>query len=157
MLIDVEADNNTAALEALEVAFYELLAAKAREQGSTSPTEAATAHALLAIWKHLAPSQIAMLNAHYRAPGRALTATQLASAAKFKSYSGVNLHYGRVGWMLFGELPRLLPVDSKTGKPIYTFVLAEGPPQPRPKPEQWVWTMRPEVARALEIAELISQ
>jgi hypothetical protein len=156
MLIEVEASSNAAAIEALEAAFYELLEAKALEQGSSAPTDTATAQALLAIWVGLAPSQIAMLRAHYHAPGRALTATQLAAAAKFKSYSGVNLHYGRVGWMLFGELPRTLPVDPKTGKPIYTFTLADGPPEPMPKAEQWVWTMRPEVARGLEIAELVN-
>lgn len=154
-LAEVEAESNAAAMAKLEAAFYELMAARAIAQGSTAPSDAATAKALLAIWNDLTPAQVAMLRAHYRAPGRALNATQLAEAANYKSFSGVNLHYGRVGWMLFGELPRTLPVDAKTGKPIYTFALADGPVEPAPKGSHWVWTMRPEVARGLEIAELV--
>lgn len=155
-LLEVEAESNAAAMAKLETAFYELLAVKALGQGDVAHTDTATAKALLAIWNHLAPAQLAMLRAHYHAPSRALTATQLAQAAKYKTIGGVNLHYGRVGWMLFGELPRPLPVDKTTGKPIYTFALAEGPSEPRPKNAHWIWTMRPEVARGLEIAELVN-
>jgi hypothetical protein len=155
-MAEVEAASNTAAMAKLETVFYEMLQAKAREQGHAAHSDAATAKALLAIWSGLAPAQIAMLRAHYLAPGRALSATQLAQAAKYKTIGGVNLHYGRVGWMLFGELPRTLPLDKSTGKPVYTFALAEGPVEPRPKAEHWIWTMRPEVARGLEIAELVA-
>lgn len=156
-LIEVEADSNEEAIAKLEAAFYDMLMQHAAENGSAAPSEVATAQALLTIWNYLTPPQIAMLRAHYNAPGRALTATQLSQVANYKSYSGVNLRYGRVGWMLFGELPRNLPIDPKTGKPVYTFALADGPPEPRAKAEEWIWTMRPEVARGLEIAGLVPQ
>ena len=120
-LVEVEAESNAAAIAKLEAAFYELLAVKAMEQGTAAHADTATAKALLAIWNDLAPGQVAMLRAHYHAPGRALTPTQLAEVANYKTIGGVNLHYGRVGWMLFGELPRALPMDPKTSKPIYTF------------------------------------
>ncbi len=38
-----------------------------------------------------------MLIAHKKAPGRRLTAPQLASAAGWRSYSSANAHYGSVG------------------------------------------------------------
>lgn len=154
-LAEVEASSNKEAMELLEVAFYDLLADKAQQHGPVAHSEVATEKALLAIWNHLSPGQIAMLRAHYKAPGKALTATQLATAAKYKSYSAVNLHYGRVGWMMFGELPRVLPIDPDSNRPIYTFAIADGPSEPRPRGEEWVWTMRPEVARALELAALV--
>jgi hypothetical protein len=154
-LAEVEANSNGEAMELLEVAFYNLLMDKAQQNGSASHSDVATERALLAIWTHLSASQVAMLRAHYSAPGRALTATQLAKAAKYKGYSGVNLHYGRVGWMMFGELPRVLPIDRDSNRPIYTFAIADGPAKPLARGEEWVWTLRPEVARGLELAALV--
>ena len=49
--------------------------------------------------------QRAMLRAHYEAPGRKITATQLAQAAGFANFSAANLQYGLLGAMLFAEIP----------------------------------------------------
>jgi hypothetical protein len=40
--------------------------------------------------------QIDFLRAHYRSPGRALTATRLAQAVRYNGYRGINLLYGKL-------------------------------------------------------------
>lgn len=49
-------------------------------------------------------SQRAMLVEHYRAPQRILTATQLAQAAGWSSYRGINLWYGKLALWVAEEI-----------------------------------------------------
>jgi hypothetical protein len=95
-----------------------------------------------------------MLRAHYAAPNRCITATQLAKAANYTGYQSANLQYGRVGWLLYGELPTPLPRRPSDGKLIYTCALAEEVDQRTDDEAQWIWRMRPHVAEALGAAEL---
>lgn len=45
----------------------------------------------------MAPHHMRMLQAHYHAPDRTLTATQMSKALGYPTYAAANLHYGRLG------------------------------------------------------------
>jgi len=96
-----------------------------------------------------------MLRAHYNAPDRCITATQLAEAADYRGYQAANLQYGRVGLLLYGELPVVLPRRASDGKLIFTCALAEATDQRSDDETQWIWRMRPHVAEALAAAKLV--
>jgi hypothetical protein len=95
-----------------------------------------------------------MLKAHYIAPSRSITATQLATAGNYKNWSSANLHYGLLGKRLYEELPIRLPMRTD-GTLIYTCALAtEGDLSQTEK--QWQWKMRPEVAAAIDYLGLFN-
>ena len=104
--------------------------------------------AFLAIEPRLSTGHKAMLRAHVKAAGRALTATQLAEAAGYANYSAANLQYGLLGAMLFGEMPEVLPTLAD-GTPIMTFAIASGDGEHRSGEGHWIWTMRPHIAEGL--------
>lgn len=153
-LIEVSAANVSAAYKKLHSDFYQLLIDKAKIQGDRVPEDADVVRALSAIWAQMTDGQVAMLRAHYHAPLHQMTATQLAQAAGYKGYSAANLWYGRAGWLLFGELPRTLPLHTKEGEPVFTSAIAVQAPQRASPDGEWIWEMRPEVARALKLAGL---
>jgi len=88
----------------------------------------------------IAPHHWRMLQAHYHAPDRTLTATQMAKAVGYPSFGSANLHYGKLG-RIIGEALGWTPLPD----PI-VGVLAEFE---KPKRE-WNWIMRSTVALALE-------
>jgi hypothetical protein len=96
-----------------------------------------------------------LLRTHLNAPNRCITATLLAQAANYEGYQSANLHYGRVGWLLYGELPTPLPRRLSDGKLIYTCALAEENDQRADDEAQWIWKMRPHIAEALVAAKLV--
>lgn len=111
------------------------------------PTAKAYLAALRKILPTLSDGHLAMLKAHYHAPNRVLTATQLAEAAGYSGYEAVNLQYGLVGRKLWDEIPTRIATDGD-GSPIYTFALADGD---RSGPEaEWKWVLRSEVAAAIK-------
>jgi 5-methylcytosine-specific restriction protein A len=83
--------------------------------------------------------QIQMLRVHYHAPGRTVTAKQLAAWVGYRSYSAVNSQYGRLA-RLVGEQLDYRPEPEWLG----TLVLF------KKLQNEWHWLMRPEVAAALE-------
>lgn len=87
----------------------------------------------------LPDSHLSMLQFHYSAPDRTVTATQMARAASFQHYGVANLHYGKLGRRI-GELLNFNP----TRMPVDVLVTQAKPDN------EWLWTMRPQVARALE-------
>ena len=100
------------------------------------------------ILHNLADNYVAMLKAHYHAPDKTLTATQLAEAAGYNDYSSANLHYGKVGKLLNDVMPIELYRRSD-GTTVYTSALAT--PGDRTTDEQfWTWKLRPQVAFAIE-------
>jgi hypothetical protein len=133
----------------------DLLQAEAKERGDASPSVTQTVEALHRIAPRLSPAQLRMLRAHHCAPNRCITATQLAQAADYDGYQAANLQYGRVGWLLYGELPVPLPRRASDGKLIYTCALAEADDQRLGGEAEWVWKMRPHVAEALSAARLV--
>lgn len=133
----------------------DLLQAEAAARGDSSPTVSATVAALHRVAPRLTLGQIQMLRAHYHATDRCITATQLAEAADYRGYRAANLQYGRVGLLLYGELPVPLPRRVSDGKLIFTCALAEAADQRSDDETQWIWRMRSHVAEALAAAKLV--
>ncbi|HKR38385.1 MAG TPA: hypothetical protein VJU59_01700 [Paraburkholderia sp.] len=122
--------------------------------------EQAFVQALAAILPGLTESQRRMLQAHYHAPDRTITATQLADAAGYASYSGVNLQYGFVGKALLEQHPMDIPRRGD-GTPIYTFALAGVPQAGCETGEdvdgaEWRWQMLPALAYALNALGVVT-
>lgn len=155
-LIEVTAASNAEAKAMIEKQFYEARIAQAGEQGESAPGEQETMKALAYIWPHLNLGQQAMLKAQYRAPSRRLSTLEMAKAAGYRSHHPVNLFYGLAGFMLFSELPRVLPIHKQTGAPIYSFALSKEFKVEGAERAAWIWEMLPEVARGLESAGLVT-
>lgn len=86
-------------------------------------------------------NQRRMLEVHYDAPHRTITAKQMAHALGWRHYASVNAQYGRLGRLVaerFGERPRT--IQGRLGT-LVTFRHREG---------EWHWTLRPALATALE-------
>ncbi len=126
----------------------EIIAARLSAPSSTEYVEA-----VRKILVGLSDGHIAMLRAHYMAPNRSITATQLAEAAGYKVYGAANLQCGLVGKALFEELPVKLPKRAD-GTLIYTSALAEAGDRTEAE-DHWVWKMRPEVADAIREVGLV--
>jgi hypothetical protein len=92
-------------------------------------------------------AQRAMLKAHYDAPNRSITYTQLAKAAGFDTYDGANAQYGKLGRKL-GEAIGFEFVDSDTrlGEKFYSSAL--GIPNPYPE-GHFQLVMHHELAKAI--------
>lgn len=151
-LVSVTAQSNAAARTLLESRYYEMRHEQVAARGDLDHDDQTIATALAYVWPHLNQGQKTMLLEQHRAPQRRLTATELAAAAGYKTYSAVNLWYGKAGFMLFHEAPRLLPT-GKDGRPVFSFTLAvEGDKPQDCERKDWIWEMRPQVARGLEIA-----
>lgn len=108
----------------------------------------------LNIESRLSSGQKAMLRQHLKAENMCLTATQLAKAAGYKQYSGANLQYGLLGAMLYGEMPRVLPLRAN-GTPIMTFMIAEDVDMTQSSEEQWIWRMRKDIAEGLTASGIL--
>ena len=94
-----------------------------------------------------------LLSAQYSAPGRTVTAGQLAHLAEVAGgMSVVNLKYGRLA-RLFCE--SMIPTDNKLielADHQWWPVWSDG----QPSPNGFLWTMRPQVAEALELLGWVS-
>jgi hypothetical protein len=123
--------------------------AKARE---ASPNTAEYATALRKIIDDLTDGHIAMLKAHYAAPGQEITASRLARAAGYANYGAANLQYGLLGKSVYEELPIELPTYDD-GTPIYTYALATAG-DTNEEEGHWVWKLRPEIADAMDLLGL---
>lgn len=154
-LIQVTANSSEEAKAMVEESFYQSRLDHAGMAGSTHAPEEAIMRAWMYIWPHLTPNQKGMISAQYHAPKRQLTTTQLANVVGWDGHSAVNLWYGYAGFMMFGECPRELPKDEKTGKPIFSFALSTGWWEMTEDGKRWVWEMRPEVAANLKLAGLL--
>lgn len=85
-----------------------------------------------------------MLCVHHAAPARVVTATRLAELVGYDTYSGVNLHYGKLATAVADELGFDLAGRARAGM-LVEFVA----PQTAGN-EHWLWVMRFPVAQALE-------
>lgn len=83
-----------------------------------------------------------MLEAHYRAPGRRLTARQLAARVGYANFGVVNLQYGT----LARKICDILGLRLK----YHVLVLAEFVTPKTGLDRELLWVMRPELAKALE-------
>ena len=145
---DVEGSSVQDALGLLRNRVDEVPANLVRQRESEPVTCPEYVAAFKIILNRLSDGHRAMLKAHFNAPGRTLTATQLAQAAGYENYSAANLQYGFVGKWLYDELLCVLP-QREDGTKIYTCALADGLDEGKTE-DQWHWVMKPEVAAALE-------
>jgi len=99
--------------------------------------------AFQSIEDQLTDGQRAMLRAHYHAPGRTLTMTEVAHSVNYRSYRAGNLWYGRLGGLLCDELNWRSPN-------VAIFVLVTFTPPGETPHGEWELHLRPEVAEALE-------
>jgi hypothetical protein len=83
-----------------------------------------------------------MLEMHYRAPGRQLTARKLAEKVGYASFGAVNLQYGT----LARKICDILGLRLK----YHVLVLAEFVTPKTGFDREILWVMRPELAKALE-------
>ena len=81
------------------------------------------------------------LQAHYKATGRALTATKLADAAGYENFRGINLWYGRLAEKVGAALGH-----KNAG---LALIVDLAPPRSVTNKE-WVLIMRPAFADALK-------
>jgi hypothetical protein len=92
----------------------------------------------------LPENYVALLKAHYAAPGHTTTASNLAEAVGYKSHSGVNLHYGRLASLLGSVL------QQSTGEFVRLKLLVEFRMPGEQGNREILLVMRPELAGALE-------
>jgi hypothetical protein len=130
---------------------YSRLSQDADARKDLPPNASEAKQAFLNIEARLSLGQKAMLRNHMNAKGRCLTATQLATAAGYKGFSAANLHYGLLGAMLYGEMPRPLPTRSD-GSPVMTYMIADGLDQGEKSEGEWIWRMRDDIADGLTAA-----
>src|SRR6266511_1276707 len=107
------------------------------------PSVARYKEALSAIHGALTDGQLAMLRAQYLAPQHTLTATELASAAGYRSFRGTNLQYGKMSVLLRD----VLGYWGDGAAASYVFSLFN-PPGAVGNPE-WLFVMHDEVVQAL--------
>jgi 5-methylcytosine-specific restriction protein A len=88
--------------------------------------------------------QLQMLLAHYSAPDHSVTARQLAAAVGLANFNAANLHYGKLGRLLFSVLGKPAGADN-------VFILADLVPPGERGNKEWLWVMRPQVAQTLQV------
>jgi hypothetical protein len=115
------------------------------------PTAKEVQVAIKAMDRTITPKQWAMLMAHLRAPNHIMTATELADAAGYDSYTAVNIQYGTLGKNLADELDWKPQIEKGNQEPTWTFALAVGADEDgSAKPDaHWRWELRREVVEAL--------
>jgi hypothetical protein len=92
-------------------------------------------------------SQQKFLKAHYKARGRAATMTQLAKAARYQRFTGVNLRYG----MLANRIGQELGMRDANLTLLCDFIAPQGVTN-----RGWVLVMKPRFAAALDKAGWVS-
>lgn len=92
-------------------------------------------------------NELAMLRAHVKA--NILTATQLADAAGYQSYSSANVHYGTFGREI-SEILHLIPKTRVDGSTIWTSVLAHGIDADGELSPEYRWQIHPQLVEALK-------
>jgi hypothetical protein len=88
------------------------------------------------------PRHRLLLEMHYRAPGRAITARRLAGKVGYASFGAVNLQYGT----LARKICDILGLRFE----YHVSVVAEFVTPKTGWDREILWVMRPELARALE-------
>ena len=97
-----------------------------------------------AIRDDISDLQRQLLRAHYSAPNRSVTARRLAIAVGLANFNAANLHYGKLGRLLFSVLGKPAGADN-------VFILANLVPPGERGNKEWLWVMRPQVAQALQL------
>ena len=96
--------------------------------------------AFLAIREEMADSDLRILKAHFESPNYVITATELASKVGFANFQAANLRYGLLA-KKFLEFFQIQLIDYVK---INALVYLNNPD------DEWEWTLRPQVVRALK-------
>jgi hypothetical protein len=100
----------------------------------------------------LAEHERRMLYAHANAQGRTMTATELAQAGGYDSYTAANSLYGTLGKKV-AEIAGLALKPAETRDDVvYTCALASGVGE---EGQHWKWTMHPELFEALRSLNIV--
>lgn len=105
------------------------------------PSVAEYVTAFRAIELEMGEHHFRMLRAHYHAMDHTVTASEMARAMRYASYSSANLHYGKLGRKLAEALGFRLKYWVNS---LADFI---GPDEGLP---HWLWIMWPQVGAALE-------
>lgn len=117
------------------------------------PTGEEYADALRGLGDRVTAEHRALFSAHYRCPGRAATATQLVQCTDaVSSVVTINKLYGQLGHVV-AEILNVVPSRRDDGTDRWWTVWFTG----QHTDAGFVWTMRPEVAEALEHLRWIVQ
>lgn len=104
--------------DSLEEAERKVRAAIDAELGPAVSTADAGVAAYVTALEAIRPiteGQRRMLAAHYRAPNKIITATQLAKAAGYADYRGANIQYGALGKLILWQSALLcVPLRGKS-------------------------------------------
>ena len=101
---------------------------------------------------NLSDGQWAMLKAHYNAPEKKLTSSQLAEAASYQHFYAANTQYGNLGRMIADYLDVTPKGKYKDGSPLWiTTITLENSDSFEDDSGHYQHTLRKEVAEALEI------
>ena len=103
--------------------------------------------ALDLIKDQLSEVHLRMFQAQYEAPNHTVTASELANAVGYKSFSPANLHYGRLG-CLIGEAANFSPPPRDNSTIRWWPILSAGIRRTPTRGFQWV--MHPQLVQALE-------
>lgn len=144
-------------MEKLRAVVYRLREAELPPDDGDLPPLAVVVDSLRHALKHATPNQKVMLAAHLNAPDRCITATELAAAANFKEFRAANLQYGKLGALIFWELPSRLPRRKSDDQPIWTCAIAfeeDATAGGDYEDAQFRWRMRPHIAEALRAAKI---
>lgn len=114
----------------------------------SGPSEEQLFRALSALEDDLTDTDIAILRAQRRAPGRAVTARSVAAAIGSESYRTGNLRYGSLAKKIGQAIPGYVPHLRSTGAPQWWAVLSTM--TEKDTRGEWEWKMRPELAAALD-------
>lgn len=164
-LVDsVEAGSVAAAITAARDAIDRLEAIKlSNREADGMPSAQAYCEAFELLEPTFNEGYRAMLRAHLAAPDHMITATELADAAGYQSYSGANLHYGYLARCVAEELG-INPPKRADGSTMWTTAIAyprgeggdnlEGEQlhdmwERRADDGHFEWMMRPQVVEAL--------
>ncbi|MBK1658265.1 hypothetical protein E2C05_13445 [Paracraurococcus ruber] len=146
ILFDATAPTEAEVVARLRALLDEREAAAGRDPENRIPMPADYAAAFRRLDAAIGPGRRRMLRALYEAPGRTLTATQLAAAAGYPNDTTANLQFGLLGQAIADDLGMILP-KRPDGAPTSTASPVQGPDGQRDG--DFPWTMRPQVAAAI--------
>ena len=92
-----------------------------RKSGIPTPIEFVDALSKISLSKNLQN----MLNAHYNAPDRKMTSSQLAESGGYKDFTAANGQYGRLGKSICDYLEYNPPGKYQDGSPLWITAITE--------------------------------
>ena len=148
--IRLNAPTEVEAIVAAKAAIDGWHAARAEGRGVIGDVVVASAAEFRDALEMVAPNRAewAMLEAHARAPGRALTSSGIAAAAGYPHFETANAVYGKLARRIGEQIGLTEPGTRRDGTPIWTNVIACDAGEPDAE-GRFVWRMHAPLAEAL--------